>query len=317
MLRSFRLPSRGHVLAGVGAALALPASRAGAQSEPVLRVAGATADTFAQAYFAEAGGFFKQSRLNVEIVQLASSGALVSAVIGGSIDIGTASAISIVAAREQGIPVAIIAPGAVFVESAPSTLLMVAKNSPLRTASDLEGKLVAGASLRGLVEMSVGAWMQKNHADPGKVKYLELPFTAMPPALDRGTIDAAIIAEPSLTVARATTREFANVLAAIAKEWYIGAWFVRAEWLQKNRDVARNFVQTIVKTQIWANSHHTETAPVLQKLTQLPDEVVSKMTRARYGTRLDAGLLQPVLDASAKTGVSKGTVTAKDILVAV
>ena len=297
------------------AAVVLRGSRASAQGTTALRVGGATADTSAQAYFAEGGGFFKQSRLDVEIIQLASTGALVSAVVGGAMDIGTGSPLAVVGAREQGIPLAIIGPGAVSVESVPTTLLMVAKSSPLRTASDLEGKTVASPSLRGLTEISVQAWMTQNHADPSKVKYVEMPFTAMPPALERGTIDAAMIAEPTLTASRAVARDLANPYAAIAKEWYISAWFVREDWLAKNRDAARAFLQAMMKTQAWANTHHAETAQILQKVAKLPDDVLAKMVRARFGTKLDGALLQPLIDSSTKVGITKGTVSAKDILV--
>ena len=199
------------------AALAVPITRAGAQSPSVLHVGGATADTSAQAYFAEAGGFFKAAGLNVEITQLASTGALVSAVVGGALDVGTGSPLSVVTAREQGIPLSIIAPGAVSVVSAPTTLLMVAPNSPLKTAADLEGKVVSTPSLRGLTEISVVAWCNQSRADASKIKYAEMPFSVMPTALEAGRIDAAMLAEPTLTLARPTTREPANPYPAIAE----------------------------------------------------------------------------------------------------
>lgn len=302
------------ILAGIAAVLSVPRSRANAQGEGALRIAAATADTNAQAFYADAAGFFKRSRLNVEIVPFVSSGAIVAAVVGGSIDIATGSPLTVVAAREQGIPLSIIAPGAVFDENVPTTLLMAAKTSPLKSAHDLEGKTVASTSLRGLTEISVGAWMAKGGADATQIKYVEMPFTTMPPALERGQIDAAVIAEPTLSAAKTTTREFANVYAAIAKEWYISAWFARQDWLAKNRETARNFVQTMMKTQEWANVHHLETARILQNVIKLSDETLSKMVRARFGTKLDPRLLQPLIDSSAKTGVTKGLVSARDMI---
>jgi NitT/TauT family transport system substrate-binding protein len=304
---------RAALLAGIGAAVALSGARANAQTSP-LHVVAAITDSNAQAYYAEGGGFFKQAHLSVEITPFTASGAIVAAVAGGAMDIGTGSPLVVVGAREQGVPISIIGPGAVFIESAPTTLLMVAPNSTLRTAADLEGKTIATPSLRGLTEISITAWATRNHADPAKMKYIEMPFAVMPAALERGQIDAAMIAEPALTVARPATREFANPYAAIAKEWYVSAWFVRDDWLAKNRETARAFVQAITKTQVWANSHHSETAQILLSVSKLSEDTVSKMTRSRFATQFDPQLVQRLIDWGAKAGITKGTVSAKDAI---
>ena len=60
--------------AGAAAAVALVAARAYAQSTFTLRVGGATADTSAQAYYAESAGFFKEARLEVERAVLGHAG---------------------------------------------------------------------------------------------------------------------------------------------------------------------------------------------------------------------------------------------------
>jgi len=44
--------------------------------------------------------------------------------------------ITIESAHKKGVPLTVIAPGAYNLNSAPSNVLIVAKNSPLRTAKD-------------------------------------------------------------------------------------------------------------------------------------------------------------------------------------
>jgi NitT/TauT family transport system substrate-binding protein len=102
------------ILSGVAAATMLRARRAGAQTPATLRVSASINDTQAAAHFAEIGGFYKAAGLNVEITDFVSTGAIVSAVVGGAIDLAIATPITIVAAREQGIPAAIVAPGALY-----------------------------------------------------------------------------------------------------------------------------------------------------------------------------------------------------------
>jgi NitT/TauT family transport system substrate-binding protein len=304
---------RSTALASLAAGVAVPV-RLRAQSGFSLRVAGAIQDTNAQAYYAEAAGFFKNADLKVEILPFSSTGAIVSALVGGALDIATAGPLAVVAAREQGIPLAFIAPGALFEEANPTTLLMAAKTSSLKAPRDLEGKTVATPSLHGLTEISVGSWMAHDRADPASVKYVEMPFPTMPAALERGQVDAAVIAEPSLALARQATREVANVYAAIAKSWYISAWFVNQSWLAKNREAARAFARAITRTQAWANTHQAETAKTLQTVAKLTDDNLGRMTRVRFGTTFDLRLLQPVMDASARIGITKGTVTAREML---
>ena len=295
------------------AAFGLGGTRAPAQEAP-LRVACATADTYAQAIYAEGTGAFKQAGLNAAVVKLPNTGAIAAAVAGGSIDIGLGSCLTIAGGREQGLPFSIIAPGAVFLASAPTTLLVVAKDSPLKSPRDLEGKIIAADNIRGLTEVGIKAWLQRNGADPTRARYGELPFSTMGAALAQGHIDAGLIAEPALTASSALTREFGNPYAAIANEWYICAWYATKDWLAKNDATARTFAGVIARTSAWANTHQRESAPMLQKYLPIPDGVLTTMHRARFSERLDPAVMQPVLDAGVKGGVLKSAVNARDLI---
>lgn len=301
-------------LALLVAAGTLPAR---AQSEaPVLRVGAVTTDSYAQAMYAQAAGIFKSAGLNVAITLLPNTGAISAALAGGSIDIGIGSALSVAGGREAGIPFYVIAPGGEFVARTPTTVLMVAKSSPLRSAKDLEGKTVGADNIRGITETAMRSWLLKNGADPSKVQYVEMPFTTMGPALTRGTVDAALIAEPALASARSVAREFGNPMSAIADEWYISVWFTTGPWLAKNDATAHAFASAIDKASVWANTHHAETAPILQKYLPVSDDVLAKMTRARFGERLDPRVMQPVLDAGFKSGVLKSAESARELIAA-
>jgi NitT/TauT family transport system substrate-binding protein len=300
-------------LTAATAAYGLGGSRAFGQETP-LRVACSTADTYAQAIYAEGTGAFRQAGLNAEVVKLPNTGAIAAAVAGGSIDIGIGSGLTIAGGREQGLPFAMIAPGAVFLASAPTTLLVVAKDSPLKSPRELESKVIAADNLRGLTEVGIKAWLQRNGADPSRPRYVELPFSTMGAALATGHIDAGLIAEPALTASSAQTREFGNPYAAIANEWYICAWYVTKDWLAKNEATARTFAQVITRTSAWANSPQRESAPMLQKYLPIPDGVLTTMHRARFSERLDPAIMQPVLDAGVKGGVLQGSINAKELI---
>ena len=292
-------------------ALGLPA---GAQTSTPVRVGASPADAFAEGVYANAAGFFKGAGLDVTLVAMANSGAMGAALAGGAIDIGLANPIVIANARQQGLPFYAIAPSALFRADEPGTLLMVAQNSPLKTAKDLEGKTIATIEVQGIQQASIRAWMVKNGSDAAGLRFIEMPYSAMVAALNAGRIDAAMIAEPSLTAARVATRELGSPYGAIASNWYINVWFATKDWLAKNPVVVKRFVGAMAKAAVWENAHRADTAVMLQKFLPVSDDTLSRMVRARYAERLDPALMQPVLDTAAKFDVLKAPMNAGDLI---
>lgn len=286
-----------------------------AQTDVTIRVGTSPSDSFAEGIYAQGGGFFKDAGLNVELVSLANSGAIGAALAGGTIDFAVGNVIAVANARAQGLPFLIIAPSAIYTAKEPATVLIVGKASTVNSAKDLEGKTIATIELRGTMQSSIREWMTKSGADPSNVKFIEAPFTTMPAMLNANRVDAAMIGEPALTNARPVVRILANPYESIASEWYLNVWFANTDWLQKNRATARKFVSAIVKAGAWANGHRAETGAMLQKSLPLTDDVLSKMTRTRYGTaKVSAAQIQPVLDTAAKYGVLKASVDANTLI---
>jgi len=180
-------------LAVTAGATLIPGRPARAQTEPNLRVGIIASDPFGEAIYVQAGGFFKRANINVELVSLPNSAAIAAALAGGSINIGLGNPIVIASARQAGLPYYAFAPSALFDASAPTTLLMVANASPIKTAKDLEGKTIGSIELGGITQASLRSWLSKNGVDPAAVKFIEIPFGAMAAALAQGRIDAGFI----------------------------------------------------------------------------------------------------------------------------
>lgn len=302
------------------AALATLAAVTAAAGRPVfaqsasVRVGTSPSDSFAEGIYAQGGGFFKDAGLNVELISLANSGALGAAVAGGTIDIGVGNVIAVANARASGLQLAIIAPSALVISKEPATVLIAAKNSTFSTPKDLEGKTIASIEVRGTMQSSIREWLTKSGADASGVKFVEMPFTVMAAALNAGRVDAAMIGEPALTAAKPLVRIIGNPYSAVAPEWYLNVWFATASWIEANRATAHAFAAVMAKTAVWANAHHAETGVMLQKFLPLTDDVLAKMTRVEYGTKLDTKYMQPILDTAAKYGVLKAPVDAKELI---
>jgi NitT/TauT family transport system substrate-binding protein len=296
------------------AALARPAV---AQTRPLdLRLAANANDTFAAAYYAQDNGFFTRAGLNVDVQTISNGAAITAAVVGGTIDIGVAVPVTLAAAYLRGLPVVMIAAGALNVASVPNTRLCVSDPSPLKTAKDFEGRTIAINALGVGLELAPFVWLTVNGADKSKVKLVEIPFTEMGLALERHTVDAAVFTEPAFTVAAKQyhIKMFANVNTAIAPTYVSSCWFSTREFAQQHPEHIRRFVRAIYDAQKWANGHQDASAEILAKYSKMDPSLAHSMTRAHYAEALRAVDIQPFLDVAAKYGGLPAPVSAASLI---
>lgn len=167
-------------------ALALVGCGAGQQSQSqgetqsqgemtTVRVGTIPIDAEAQVFYAKDQGFFEEVGLDVEIQSIPNGAAIASAVQSGSLDIGCSNLVSIATAIERGLPFNLVAPGAIYSSESPSTELLVAKDSPIQSAKDLNDKVVAINGLKNITQVGAQAWIDENGGDSSTVQFIELP----------------------------------------------------------------------------------------------------------------------------------------------
>jgi NitT/TauT family transport system substrate-binding protein len=288
----------------LAAGFAATARYAGAQAPSMvsLRVASAPDEDVLGALWAQKSGIFRKYGLDVNI-QLMNSGAAVgAAVVGGSIDIGKSSLISLISAHMRNIPFVLIAPAGVYNSKAPIVGLLVKKGSPLRTARDLDGKTISVPSLNDQYAIAIKAYMDKHGGDSSSLKFLELPNSAVPQALAEGRIDAASIANPILSEALASgnVELIGRTFDAIGPHFIQACYFTTSDYANRNRDVVERFARAIAESGAYCNAHPSETVATLSAFTKVPESVISHMTRTEIGTTLDPKEIQPLIDAAAK-----------------
>ncbi len=282
------------------AALCAVGSPGRTQALTTIHVTTVPIDAGAEVWYAKDLGLFTKAGLDVDITPAPNGGAAAASVAGSAVDIGYADTISIASAFGRNVPFIIIAPAAVHVSSGPTTVLVVPANSPIRTAKDLNGKTIAGSGLGTISGYAPRAWIEKNGGDLSSVKFVELAFPAMQPALDAGRIDAAAIAEPFLTAAKKTDRVLASPYDSVARSFLVSAYFTMSPWAKDHPDLVNRFASAIHEAAVWANKNHAQSAEILLKYAKIDPSLASQMTRSYYGEQLNAGLLQPAVDLAAK-----------------
>lgn len=313
-----RLPLvRSSFLAVALAVLALGVTHAaplGAQAPAAIRVATLPIDTEAQPMYAEDLGLFKRAGLDASVSLVSNAQAIASAVLGGTYDFGQTDVTTVALAHEKGLPLVVVAPGAVYSSKAPTTVCVVAKNSPVKTGKDLDGTTVAVTGLFSFTRIAFSAWLDKNGADLNSVKFVELPFSAVPAALVGNRITAGTLSEPYLQKAldAGEVRLLSNCVDALAPQLLITVFFTTQEYAKAHPDVVKRFASALAESGRWGNAHHDESAQILKKWTKA--DVPSGMPRAAYADKLSADEIQTQIDAAARYKVLKASFRASELL---
>jgi NitT/TauT family transport system substrate-binding protein len=309
---------RSRVLAGSSALLVAAAARpARAQSSAIAVRVGTTAnDTYAQAYYAQDAGFFQKAGLSADVQTLNTGTAASAAVAAGTLDFAVSTPVGLANALIRGIPFVVVAPGSIATARYAPGLACVAKDGPVRSPKDLEGKIVSIPTLKTLTEAALDLWLEKNGVEVAKIRTVETIIAEMGVAVERGTVAAAIINEPSLSVALKTNnlRSLGNPFLAVAPQFLVACWFTTTTYAQKNPDTVKRFRTAIVEAGKWANGHRGDSAVILAKWTKTDLEVVRGMSRCPYSDQLRPADMQTELDVAARFGVIPKAVSAADLL---
>ncbi len=303
-------PSRAAFIA-VAAAASAP-RLAGAAS--AIRFLTVGSESGAAAVYASEREFFKGAGVDVNVSIMPSGGSVIPAVIGGSAEFGVSNPMSLAAAFAHGAPVVCFAATVYYRSTSPNSLLMVAKDSPVQSARDLNGKTIAVNGLRNTPQLSIEVWLDKNGADSKSVKFTEVPFMEMGPALSSARVDAAFFSEPALSLVRDSLRVLGDPYGAIAPQFITGSYFTTRAYAVAQPALVANVGRALRQAATWANGHPNDTAAILARLQKLDVGRVETMARSVYAEQLRPSDLQPVFDVAFRYGYLPSPVNAKALI---
>ncbi|HXP94740.1 MAG TPA: ABC transporter substrate-binding protein [Candidatus Binatia bacterium] len=292
------------------------AAPVGAQREQVIRIGTTAGDAYAEAYYAQELGLFRQAGLRVELRMFSSGVAIATGVASGTIDLGIANVIYLAKTISGGTPLVFLAGGGLYSSKTPIIALVTKRNSPLHGPRDLEGKTVAIAGRSDQSLVAIDAWMDRGGADFTKVHFIYIPLGEMQFALRNGLADAAMITEPWLSAA--VKSENLQVVAkphdALGSQLVIGVWFSTAQWYATNKELAKKFITIIYEAGSWANAHHYQSAQLLAKFSKIDIQTIGSMVRAPFPTMLDPSIIQGQLNLAYRYHILDRPMSAVDLL---
>lgn len=294
--------TRARWLAALAATAAAAPQIARAQPLEKISLTGVPTDDMTPVYYALRNGLYQKAGIDLEIVAAGSGSAATAAVVSGTYPVGKTSPVAALVAHLRGLPLWVVGHGPMWEAKNPFTLTLVANDSGIKTAADLNGKIISTAGLNDLAQLGVIAWVDKNGGDITSLKWVEIPNSAQAEAVIEHRAAACTLNEPAITAAVETGKMhvFAEGFSAIGEHFPSGVYIAHADFFAAHPELVRRWMRVTYDAAIYTNAHKTETEAMMAEITKIPQAILHKMPRVNDGTATDPALMQPLIDAAAK-----------------
>jgi NitT/TauT family transport system substrate-binding protein len=232
-------------------------------------------------YLGKQKGFFAQQKINPTLQPTSGGAAIVPGVVSGKFKFGFSNVVSLLVAKERGLPLKIVANGNSSTGKVGHDFGAVVgpKNSPNKTAKDLAGKRVSINNLQNIGDTTVRASIRKAGGDPAAPKFVEINFPDAWAAVTKKQVDAAFLVEPFVTQALSQGgRVAAWNFADPAPDLTIATYFTTEKVMAADKDLVTRFKTAIDESLKYATDHPGEVRSVVATYTKIPPSVLAKIT---------------------------------------
>ncbi|MFJ8110901.1 ABC transporter substrate-binding protein [Streptomyces sp. NPDC096132] len=260
----------------------------------VLRSNGAI---FEPLYIAEQQGYFKSAGLDVTIkagAQDTSQNA--PSVLNGEAQFAMTDSSGFLKGAAQDMPIRIVTGlQSATAKTDPTDGLLVKKGSEIESFADLEGRTVGVSALGGTIQFICEYLVQKAGGDPSKVKFVALPTTSLTDAATSGKTDAIFSFGPFYFAGKDSgLRSIGNGMNDVPG-MVQGLLFSSQEYLAKNADTAKKFIDAVAKAIDYANAHPDAVKAIDKKYTQVPADFIDAHDTNYYDKNLNTTVMRTVI----------------------
>lgn len=207
------------------------------------------------------------SEVSVKWSEFTQGPPMMEAMNAGAVDIGVVGPPPPIFAQAAGTPIVYVGSS---LPSGKSQVVLVAKNSPIRTVSELKGKKVA------VGKGTAGHYLIIKVLESAGLKLEDIqPVYLLPPeartAFEGGKVDAWVTSDPRYAEAERTGK--ARLLADGDKIAEQRSFFIATRnFVDKHPDLVKAILEEQKKDEEWAKSNRKETAQILEKATGVKAE---------------------------------------------
>jgi|tagenome__1003787_1003787.scaffolds.fasta_scaffold20731859_2 ABC-type nitrate/sulfonate/bicarbonate transport system substrate-binding protein len=270
------------LLAGCGGSDGDSASADGGSSSgpTTLRIAETAGAPLNFLTYGDQQGFFEDAGLKLEITSSTGGATVIPQLVSGELDAAGSNVVSALIAASKGLPLQMVAAGTSTSEDEQQdfSALVVKPDSPATSIADLAGKKIAVNSLKNINDIVLGSMLEKAGLSYDDVQFVELPFPDMAGAVENGSVDAAMVIEPFITMAEG------QGLKVIGRPYWelkpglqIGTYLMSKEFVAKHPDTVEAFQKGVQATADAIAEDPDSFRAALPKISQTSPEVAQKV----------------------------------------
>ncbi|WP_249347392.1 ABC transporter substrate-binding protein [Microbispora sp. H11081] len=259
-------------------------------------------------------GFFKAEGLEVQPEVVAGGAVATQKLLGGSLDISLGAYVGTFLAQDKG------AGKFKYVSdsygAAPGAfVIMVKKDSPIKSVADLKGKTIAVNVLNSVSQLTAEVQMKVAGVTATPNQFVEKTFPDMPGALENGQVDAAAMVEPFITVvSKAGGRIVVDEMTGPTENLPIAGWFTTEATAGKYPKAIAAFQRALGKAQALVANDRKIVEETLPKYTKIDAATAAVISLGSYPTSLSETRLQRVASLMKEYGYIKNDLDVKSMI---
>jgi len=271
-------------------------------------------------YAAMERGFFADEGIEVEATTLRNGSQVADALSQGDLDCGVGGHLQTLEAVIRGDDQVFISPLSFEQQPDHLCICLVARQSTVRSAKDLEGKTIA-LNVRGPIsDLQLKIVMHAAGGDYHKAKVVVMPFEGMKEALARGEIDAASVVEPF------ASQLVDDGLGAIIDEGSLSGMLkpgdrvmitglvTHRSWVDGHRTTAQAVARAVRRGIAFVQQDGAAARRIISGYTGVPPQIVKRMRLPAFDSVLNPPDLQTAFDLAAKFGIVSRRLQAEDLI---
>jgi NitT/TauT family transport system substrate-binding protein len=259
-------------------------------------------------YLGKQKGFFARQKIDLTLQPTSGGAAIVPGVVSGQFTFGFANVVSLLIAKERGLPLKVVANGVSSTGRAGADFgaVVAPKNGPIRTAKDLVGHRVAINNLQNIGDTVVRASIRKAGGDPRPARFVEINFPDAWAATLRKQVDAAFLVEPFVTQALSQGgRVVAWSYVDPAPDLTVATYFTTTKVTNSDKDLVARFRTAINESLQYAGAHPDEARAVVGTYTKIPPDVLAKIVLPAWPAQVNTASLRTLGDDARQDGLLK------------
>lgn len=232
----------------------------------VMAISGLGAMVYLPVALGQQLGYFADEGIDLQVQDFKGGSQSGEAIIGGSVDFASMAVDQVVKAQTQGAQLRMIAD---YTKDPCITLIVDSKlKDKVKNVKDLKGMTIGVTSMGSGTQMAMLALLAKNGMKADDVKFAAVGSNTMPPALENGSIQAAMNADPYVTQLVSSGKAFIlddtdftkdkDTKDLYGSDYPFTGLATRLDAIQKKPELVQKMVNAIVKTDQWIASHSAE-----------------------------------------------------------